>query len=194
MKVIISTMTRFHAFSLAEQMQKRGHLHKLVVGYFDPTRNAKGFDIDPDRVVKNVLPVALGHIPSRVPPLEAFRGLAQYGAHALHDLWARSQLEPCDVFVGWSGASLLTIRKAREMGAVTVVERGSAHMLRQKEILEEGEQLTNRCTGFFAPLRSVKTSELERSRLQISAINKHSALFKDSCDIGKISQLRNSRE
>jgi len=137
MKVIVSTISRFHAFNLAEQLQKRGHLHKLIVGYFNPKKNAKSYNIDRNKVTRNIIPVIVGHLPNRVSALQRWRFQAQYLSCELHDLWARSKLEPCDIFVGWSSKSLHTLRKAKVLGAVAVVERGSSHVLAQKEILEE---------------------------------------------------------
>jgi glycosyltransferase involved in cell wall biosynthesis len=136
MKIIISTPQRFWAFSLAEQLQKRGMLQKLIAGYFNTKRNAKGYVIDQNKVVRNLLPIAMGHLPNRVPLLKPLSGGAQYLAHELHDLWAGTQMEPCDIFVGWSGFSLRSMRKAKTLGARTVLERGSTHMLFQREILE----------------------------------------------------------
>jgi glycosyltransferase involved in cell wall biosynthesis len=136
MKVMISTIARFHAFSLAEQLQKQKHLHKLIVGYFNREKNAKGYDIDKNKVVRNIIPIVIGHLPNRVLILRRWRFQAQYLTCELHDLWARAKLEPCHIFVGWSSFSLHTLRKAKALGAVTIVERGSAHMLAQKEILE----------------------------------------------------------
>jgi glycosyltransferase involved in cell wall biosynthesis len=46
-------------------------------------------------------------------------------------------MNPCDIFVGLSGASLYSLRRARRLGARTVLERGSSHMLYQREILTE---------------------------------------------------------
>lgn len=136
MKVIISSISRTRAFSLAEQLQKRGYLHKLIVGYFNPKKNAKGYDIDRKKVARNIIPIIIGHLPNRVSALRRWRFQAQYVSCELHDLWAKIQLEPSDIFVGWSSFSLHTLRRARALGAVTIVERGSTHILAQKEILE----------------------------------------------------------
>src|SRR5665647_3403108 len=42
-----------------------------------------------------------------------------------------------DIFVGLSGCALYSLRRARRMGAKTVLERGSSHMLYQRKILAE---------------------------------------------------------
>lgn len=137
MKVIISSISRTRAFSLAEQLQKRGYLHKLIVGYFNPKKNAKDYNISRKKVIRNIIPVIIGHLPNRVSALRRWKFQAQYLSCELHDLWAKTQLEPSDIFVGWSSFSLHTLRRARALGAVTIVERGSTHMLAQKEILEK---------------------------------------------------------
>lgn len=60
-----------------------------------------------------------------------------YYHNVLYDHWAARQLEQCDLFHGWNGFCLNSLQKAKKLGAVTVVERASAHNLRQRAILEE---------------------------------------------------------
>lgn len=52
------------------------------------------------------------------------------------DTIAAQNLSPCDVFVGWANASLEQIRKAKSFGATTFIDRGSAHILYQRELLQ----------------------------------------------------------
>ena len=137
MKIIISTPSRFWAFSLAEELQKRGHLERLIVGYFNPKKNAKGYNIDISKVVKNIIPIAIGHLPNKVSVLRPWTNYVQYISHEFYDIWAKTQVKPCDIFVGWSSLCLQSLRKAKSQGGLAVVERGSTHMLFQKEILEE---------------------------------------------------------
>ncbi|HID52436.1 MAG TPA: glycosyltransferase family 1 protein [Anaerolineae bacterium] len=60
-----------------------------------------------------------------------------YYHNVLYDHWAARQLERCDLFHGWNGFCLKSLQRAKNLGAVTVVERASAHNLRQRAILEE---------------------------------------------------------
>ena len=46
-------------------------------------------------------------------------------------------ITPADLFIGWSGSSINSIRKAKSLGMTNVVEIGSSHILFQKEILEK---------------------------------------------------------
>ena len=60
-----------------------------------------------------------------------------YYHNVLYDHWATRQLEQCDLFHGWNGFCLNSLQQAKKLGAITVVERASAHNLRQRAILKE---------------------------------------------------------
>ncbi|MEY3051119.1 MAG: hypothetical protein RLY31_904 [Bacteroidota bacterium] len=56
------------------------------------------------------------------------------------DRWVAGQLSRYagqKVFIGWSGMSLHSLRKARSLGMVRVLERGSAHIVHQDVLLRE---------------------------------------------------------
>lgn len=137
MKVIVSTRSKYHSFHLAEQLQKRGILKKLLTGLFNPNGNADGYTIEGSKVASNIIPILIAQAPRRIPGLKKFHWTLDYISHEYYDNWAKNQLEPCDIVVGWAGFSLHTIRRAKTLGAVTIVERGAAHILTQKDILEE---------------------------------------------------------
>src|SRR5665647_898819 len=50
---------------------------------------------------------------------------------------SRHLTAPGDIFVGLSSGCLYSLRRARQLGAKTVLERGSSHMLYQRKILTE---------------------------------------------------------
>ena len=132
MKVIVSCGGKFHAFNLAEQLDRHGYLHKLITTFYSQKRGLlpkfrkdnEKFDLK--KVITNIIPEIIG------------RGLnLNYYSLWFFDGWARGQIDKCDLFVGWSGFSLYSLRKAKSFGAMTIVERGSSHILYQKKILEE---------------------------------------------------------
>lgn len=131
-RVIVSCGGKFHAFHLAEQLDKRGYLHRLITSYYSqkdkwfPRFRKDGEKIDPQKVITNIFP----EIISRVFNLN-------YYALEFFDGWAREQIDKCDLFIGWSGYSLHSLRRTKSYGAMTVIERGSSHILYQKKILEE---------------------------------------------------------
>jgi glycosyltransferase involved in cell wall biosynthesis len=136
MKVNVALWGRFHAFNLAGQLQKRNVLNRLMTTY--PSFKAEEFGVDSSAVDSffylEILSRGWSKLPSRLK-----------GKHNLQLFWlewfdrnATKKLSgEFDIFVGWSGSCLLSFQRAKELGAITVVERGSSHMAYQTRILEE---------------------------------------------------------
>lgn len=55
----------------------------------------------------------------------------------LHDFLVSQKLPKCDIFHGWNGHCLRSLRRARDLGAVGVVERASSHPLTYEKLLRE---------------------------------------------------------
>jgi glycosyltransferase involved in cell wall biosynthesis len=135
-KTTISVLGRFHLFYLAKQLQDHNCLGRLITSY--PKFEAARYGIDR----QNIVSLLLHEIHNR-----AWRKLnkftepifnPQYMIFELFDRQAaRHILNQSHIFVGLSGASLYSLRRARRMGMKTILERGSSHMLYQRAILEE---------------------------------------------------------
>ena len=138
MQVTISVGGQFHAFFLAEQLQKRGYLQKLITSY--PSFKISGYSIPKGKVVslplKEILRLGLQNIPYLGTHVNLQRCLCR-----LFELQASRYIEPCDIFVGWSSFSLESLRKARSLGAITIIERGSTHIEFQRDILKKEDDL-----------------------------------------------------
>ena len=134
-RVCVSSITRFHAFSLAEQLQRQGCLERLLVSWFNPKTIAKGYAINPDRVTHNIFFYGIDRLPFKLRPLRRFASDCQWLAAEWYDRWAARKLSSCEVFVGWSSYSLRALRRAKRLGAVTVLERGSTHIAAQRDLL-----------------------------------------------------------
>lgn len=138
MKVSISVPGTFHAFDLGEQLQKRNVLEKIYTTY-------PRFKLDttlPKRAVQPIRhPEALHRIVNRIPGA---------GRHLPTNQWKRSlfdaavarnlEFEEEGLFIGFSGSTLVSIRRANELGMTTVVERCSSHIRTQASILAEEYQ------------------------------------------------------
>ncbi|MBI3591463.1 MAG: glycosyltransferase family 4 protein [Candidatus Melainabacteria bacterium] len=141
MKVTISCLAKFHALHLAEQLDKRGHLHKLLTSFYSQKRLClpelrKDMEkITPERVITNILPVLMGRLLNKIPFINRI-GRFDYSIE-FFDKWAASQLNESDVVVVWSNAATHTLKATKRHAAISVIERGSTHILFQKEILEE---------------------------------------------------------
>jgi starch synthase len=134
MKVAIATIGRFHVLDLARELSALGH--EVLFYSCVPKRRALRFGL----------------------PAQCHRGLLfwlapfilaqRYGGRRVKQLvnpwllrfadWLIAQnLEPCDVFIGMSGLCIRSSSVARERyGAKVFIERGSRHILSQKEILD----------------------------------------------------------
>ncbi len=134
--VTVSVSGRFHAFDLARQLHRRGALHRLLTSY--PKFKTRHWGIPDDKVTSALSHEILNRLSSKInlPP-----NLRREFQLQMVRRWGRlsAKLLPNDVrlFVGWSGMSIEPIRKARRLGAKTIVERGSTHILFQNRILAE---------------------------------------------------------
>ncbi len=63
-----------------------------------------------------------------------------YRANAIHDYlfdrWVAMQLPPCELFHGWTLFSLHSLARAKQLGAMTLLDRGMTHPLNYSEVLD----------------------------------------------------------
>jgi glycosyltransferase involved in cell wall biosynthesis len=137
MKAIVSCAGKFHAFALAEQLQKRQMLAGLYTTYaWQKNRLMRRFagrvdreNIDP-KLIRTNIPLAILLKTSR----------RYFACNELYDRWVAQSIarrRDYDVFIGWSGMSLRAIQAAKRQGKVAIVTRGSSHILYQNAILKE---------------------------------------------------------
>lgn len=55
----------------------------------------------------------------------------------IFDFLASKQIQACDVFHGWSGHCLLTIREAKQWDSISIVETGSTHLSYRTRLLQQ---------------------------------------------------------
>lgn len=135
--VTISCSGKFHAFALAEQLEKHHLLSGLYTSYAYQKNN--WFRKMAGRVDKENIPVSKIH--TAIPlafPMKLFPANAYLWNHWF-DKWVAGRVNKKSgkVLIGWSGMSLEAIRKAKKNGMITIVERGSSHIQYQEEILIE---------------------------------------------------------
>ncbi len=130
MKVIVCAQQRFHYFELARQLARRGHLQRLYTGY--PA--SRVYEVEPSQVRSHWLPTT------------AYLLLERRGLHALsrrlaapvmngYSRWVARRLEPCNVVVAGSSWAPDVLRAARRQGSLAICDRGSTHILAQRDIL-----------------------------------------------------------
>ena len=135
MNVAVSVGGRYHAFELAAELERRGHLDRLLTCY--PRAQARRVGVSSERV-RSFLGLELGKRLLRASST-ALENRCQPLIHGAYDRWAARQIpESSDVVVGFSGFAQRTFERARRNEQLCVVERGSAHIETQVELLRDG--------------------------------------------------------
>lgn len=152
--VIIACSGKFHAFSLAEQLNRHQLLHSFYTPYaYQKNANwrklAKRVDKEeiPVDKIKTLIPWAIG---SKLWDWPWFW-------NELFDHWVAHQLkhrDDYDVFVGWSGMCLKSLQVAKAKGKKTIVTRGSAHIVAQNELLQS--EYSKRGINYSIDRRTIK--------------------------------------
>jgi glycosyltransferase involved in cell wall biosynthesis len=134
--ITISVLGRFHLFYLAKQLQDHNFLGRLITSY--PKFEAAKYGIKPDKIDSLLIHEIHNRVWRKISKFTESIINPQYIIFDLFDRQASKHImNQSDIFVGLSGASLFSLRRARRLGAKTVLERGSSHMLYQRKILEE---------------------------------------------------------
>ena len=135
MKVTVSVKGRFWLFYLARELQRHGYLHRIITSY--PVFETVKYGVEHDKI-KSLLVHEGDRMWRRAPRFLQSRFNPQWLSSELFDVHASHQiLEDTDIFVGLSSSSLHSLRRAKRYGAKTIVERGSTHMLHQRDVLLE---------------------------------------------------------
>tara|TARA_B110000971_G_scaffold55355_1_gene56279 strand:- start:505 stop:1674 length:1170 start_codon:yes stop_codon:yes gene_type:complete len=132
MKVSIIVGGRFHAFNMAEELDKNGYLKEIITSYpkFYVTKN---FNIKHNKII--ALP--LKEIISRSFINKYFNLNDKIIDYFDKKASSLIDLENLDVLVGWSSFSLNSFLKAKNSKCIKILERGSTHIQYQKDILKE---------------------------------------------------------
>jgi glycosyltransferase involved in cell wall biosynthesis len=132
--VTVSVPGRFHAFDLAAQLHRRGMLRRLITPY--PAFKAMEWGL-PRNKICSILPIeVMKRLWARLPAaMSQSASVQDWLSRIFEKAAARCIPRDTDLFVGWSGSSLAGIRRAKRMGASTIVERGSSHIQTQTALL-----------------------------------------------------------
>ena len=136
MRVVLSTIAKFHFFDLARQLHQRGMLERIFTGY--PRWKLGGEEIPDERI--STFPWLM--VPRMALP--RFGLLPQWlerplnnASHVLHDRHVAANLPTCDVFHGLSRYNLEAGRAAQAKGARYICDVASSHMLTQDRLSRE---------------------------------------------------------
>lgn len=129
-RAIVSSQDKFHAYHLARGVQKAGYLKRFITTRYD--RFEAGIERGRVRQVRSawLIAQALAGLPG-----EAVRYWSYWLTDNLFDRLSARHVDECDIFNCFNHGGLYAMRRARALGAVTLVERSSAHPTLQTQIL-----------------------------------------------------------
>jgi glycosyltransferase involved in cell wall biosynthesis len=133
MKVVLSTIGKFHTFDLARQMHKRGVLSAIFSGYPRFKLRHEGL---PKTSIKT-FPYLHAPYMRFAPRATAARLLWEWQDKIWFDRYVARHFPECDVFCGLSGSALQSGSAAKARGAKYVCDRGSSHIRFQDRILRK---------------------------------------------------------
>lgn len=140
MRVIYSNGARFAgggvgttSYHAVRGLHRQQQLYKLLCGSFRPTEI-------PGQQIRS-----LGYLSRawRKTAVYDKSGWLDYQYRQFYDRWATRQIESADLFIGWSGYSLHALKKAKSLGATTILDRALAHPLYLARLLREESQQWN---------------------------------------------------
>lgn len=136
-------------------MERLGQLHCLLTSY--PFSKVAEWGI-PRSKVKTCISLELANRAIHKSK-GSFKEWAYGKQHEAYDRWAAKNIPlDSDIVIGWSSSFFETLRKCKANQIKTVVERGSSHILYQKEILEN--QFNKRGIKFTPASKEIINREL----------------------------------
>jgi len=136
LKIVLSTVGKFHAFDLARELYARGALETIFTGY---PRFKLGNEELPQELIQTFPYLQAPFMALPWGKWLSHRLIWQWKnlSSGLFDAHVENELPECDVFVGLSGSALKSGMRARQRGTRFVCDRGSAHIRVQNELLRE---------------------------------------------------------
>lgn len=140
MKISIIVGGRWHAFDLAKELYSAGILHRLITNY--PKYKTRKWGIPDDKVISLPLTLLLGKAIYQIGEEK----LVMKSQALLHNLFTKAAsryLEGSTLVHGWSSFSEPALLWAKQNGIPFLLERSSAHMRVQCQLLREEYQRLN---------------------------------------------------
>jgi glycosyltransferase involved in cell wall biosynthesis len=133
MRVVLSTIGKFHSFDLARQLHKRRALSTIFSGY--PWFKLKNESLPRESV--QTFPYLHAPYMRFVPDSTLVRHFWEWQDKLWFDRYVTGRLPECDIFCGLSGSALSSGRLAKSRRAKYICDRGSSHIRVQDRILRE---------------------------------------------------------
>jgi alpha-maltose-1-phosphate synthase len=136
MRVVQATFGTFHHFDLARELEALGQLACIYSTY--PRKRLMKEGVSPHLVRTfpwvHTTQLLLGRA---VPVPMSLHNLLGYANALSFDKWLSRVLKPCDAYVALTGCAVWSGKRAQQLGAKYVCDRGSSHIRFQDQILAE---------------------------------------------------------
>jgi glycosyltransferase involved in cell wall biosynthesis len=157
MKVTIVVGGRWHAIELARELHKVGLLHRLITNY--PKFKTRQWGVPDYKVVSIPLTLVLNKAIAKIGGDPLLRKSLPF----LYQLFARAavgHLEGSTLIHGWSSFCVPTLKWAKQNGVPLILERSSAHIKAQSQLLtQEYQQLGLVCREIPPKLIDIEMEE-----------------------------------
>jgi glycosyltransferase involved in cell wall biosynthesis len=136
MRVIQATFGTFHHFDLARELESLGQLACIYSTY--PMRRLQREGVSPHLIRTFPWVQTSQIVVGRYLPLPVrLANWIGYANALSFDRWLTRNLRPCDAYVAITGCAVSSGKRAKELGARYICDRGSSHMRYQDGILSE---------------------------------------------------------
>jgi glycosyltransferase involved in cell wall biosynthesis len=137
MRITILVGGKFHAFDLAQQLEAKGHLLKLITTY-PKWKVTKNYDIPKEKIITFFFKELVERLIYKFRLSKFLYFLFKHLNKYFENFASKSiDYKNTDIIIGWSGFSYKTFIKAKAYKIIKICERGSTHIKFQKEILQE---------------------------------------------------------
>jgi alpha-maltose-1-phosphate synthase len=133
MRVVLSTIGKFHTFDLARQLHKRRALRTIFSAY--PWFKLKNENLPRESV--KTFPYLHAPYMRLIPHSRPVQQFWEWQDKLWFDRYVTRRLPECDIFCGLSGSALSSGRLAKSRRAKYICDRGSSHIRVQDRILRE---------------------------------------------------------
>jgi len=137
MKVSIIVGGKFHAFNLAEQLEKRNHLNQLITSY-PIWKIYKYYNIKKKKIITIFIKEIIERILLKLN-LQKYLSFIFYCTNLYFQYLSSGKVnfKNTTIIVGWAGFSLKSFKKCENYKLIKILERGSSHIQYQSNILLE---------------------------------------------------------
>lgn len=137
MKVVLSTVGRFHMFALARELERHGMLECIYSGFTWSALKREAVARNRVRIFPLVRPILMAgrHLGYNLPASTA--EIIHHLSLLTQDAYVNVSLPDCDVFVGHEGVGLGSGVHAQKKGALYVCDRGCTHIGWKEALLQE---------------------------------------------------------